>query len=169
MWFWGALLGLMAGAALFSWKGAIVGAAIGWLAGMLISKQDASSKETANSRDLETRLAHTQKVLEDVHWRLERLEKQAALPPSPLAQAVMAAQQPAVAPQTYADPMENLPSESTAAIDTQPLPVAPAPAMPATSAIKSKIETVADSDRVVAPAPAAGPALEAGSPPVAHP
>ena len=111
MWFWGALLGLMAGAALFSWKGAIVGAAIGWLAGMLISKQDASSKETAKSRDLEKRLAHTQKVLEDVHWRLERLEQQATLPPSPFAQAKLAAQQSAVAPPTHADPIVDLPPE----------------------------------------------------------
>ena len=87
MWFWGALLGLFAGAATFGWKGAVVGTAIGWLAGMLISKQDTSTKETEKSRDLEKRLAHTQKVLEDVHWRLERLEQQATLPPSPFGTA----------------------------------------------------------------------------------
>ncbi len=172
MWIWGALLGLMAGAALFSWKGAVVGAAIGWLAGMLISKQDASSKETAKSRDLEKRLAHTQKVLEDVHWRLARLEKEADLPPSPLAQAVVAAQKPAVVSQTRIDPVQPVSSKGSVAIEAQPLPVAhsmaetvvtPAPAMITPSAVKSKIETVADSDRVSAPAPVARPA-QASSP-----
>ena len=177
MWFWGALLGLMAGAAMFGWKGAVVGTAIGWLAGMLISKQDASSKETAKSRDLEKRLAHTQKVLEDVHWRLARLEKEADLPPSPFAQAVMAAQEPAVAPQSGADPVQKLSSEGTVSIETQPLPVepalaatvlTPAPAMPAPSAIKSKMETVADSENVAAPAPAAR-SVQASSPPARPP
>ena len=174
MWFWGALLGLMAGAALFSWKGAVVGTVIGWLAGMLISKQEASTKETEKSRDLEKRLVHTQKVLEDVHWRLARLEQQSALPPSPFAQAVMAVQQAVVAaptrvesaaqtPEVAAGPASHAAPLVEPALGATAAPLAPAMAAP--SITKSKIETVADIEPDIVSAPVEKQ-IEASTPPV---
>ncbi len=94
MWFWGALSGLFAGAAMYGWSGAFWGALIGTLTGLLLTKQGTSAKETAKSIELEKRHEQTQKALADIHWRLARLEQDAALPPSPLVQAAMAAVQP---------------------------------------------------------------------------
>ena len=94
MWFWVALLGLFAGAAMHGWSGAFWGAVIGTLAGLLLTRQGAAASETAKFTELEKRHEQTQKALADIHWRLSRLEQDAALPPSPLVQAAMAARQP---------------------------------------------------------------------------
>ena len=118
MWFWGALLGLFAGAAMHGWSGAFWGAVIGTLAGLLLARQGTSAK----SSELEKNLAQTQKALADIHWRLARLEKDAALPPSPLVQAAMAAAQPvmaASAAQAAAPPAQ---AEGTVATALEPVP-----------------------------------------------
>lgn len=56
MWFWGALLGLLAGAAMHGWSGAFWGAVIGAFAWLALTKWGTSAKPS----ELEKNLAQTQ-------------------------------------------------------------------------------------------------------------
>ena len=129
MWLWGSLLGLFVGASIHGWSGAFWGAVIGWLAGLLLVKQGKATEDTIKSSELEKQLAHTQKVLEDIHWRLDRLEKQSSLPPSPMAHAAMDASRPelkAPAPEVPVPSMETQGAAPAAEIQLLPPLIAPA-------------------------------------------
>ena len=141
MWFWGALLGLLAGAMMHGWSGAFWGAVIGTLAGLLLTRQGASTRETAKFTELEKRHEQTQKALADIHWRLSRLEHDAALPPSPLVQAAMAAEQPAtVVP--VAESAAPLPQAEVSVADVL-MPVSPPAEPPLAEPLVKHVPTMA--------------------------
>ena len=80
MWFWGFLLGMFAGAAMFGWSGAFAGAMFGLFAGLVVGKQSKSSGGAPNSTEFEPRLASMQKALEEIRGRLDRLESREDTP-----------------------------------------------------------------------------------------
>ncbi len=94
MWFVGLIGGMVlggitggGGGAAF---GALVGSIVGWGIGKL-SNSRATDNQAANAA-LDDRLTRLQRAVEDIHWRLARLEKQDGLTGSP-----MQASQPAAA------------------------------------------------------------------------
>ena len=135
MWFWGSILGLFAGAAMHGWSGAFWGAVIGWLAGLLLGRHGKAAEQAIRSIELEKRLALTQKALEAIQSRLDRLEKKASPLTVPGAHAVMdsvgpvaplpiaMAAQSSHVPELHALPEDIAPrAESDAAITPPPRP-----------------------------------------------
>ncbi|MBL0124027.1 MAG: DUF2339 domain-containing protein [Betaproteobacteria bacterium] len=123
MWLWGSILGLLAGASKFGWTGALWGAVIGWLAGMLLAKQGKAAGQSLKSNDLEKRLALTQKALEEIRARLDRLEKPSPVPPTPPVktttdEAVIAPLAPAMEPRS-SSPSSISPSPVQESIEPQ--------------------------------------------------
>ncbi|MBL8523273.1 MAG: DUF2339 domain-containing protein, partial [Betaproteobacteria bacterium] len=95
MWFWGAVLGLFAGATIGGWDGALWGAVIGWMAGLLLSRKGSNATADVKTSQLEQRLAATQRTLEDVQRRLARLEKDSGMSSVPAPAAETAPQRQA--------------------------------------------------------------------------
>ena len=91
MWFWGFLLGMFAGAAMFGLGGAFAGAMIGLFAGLVVGKQHKSPSSASNSTEFEPHPASIQKALEEIRARLDRLERREGAPQS-LAVSVLPAQ-----------------------------------------------------------------------------
>ncbi len=90
MWFIGLIVGAILGAGMHGFYGAMWGAIIGWLIALLLGRSSDASKHGASEEKfsgLDKRVAHAQKSLEDIHWRLSRLEEKAGLPESPMATA----------------------------------------------------------------------------------
>ena len=87
MWFIGLIVGAIFGASLHGFSGAMWGAIIGWLIALVLKRNsDTSKRGTAEDKfdRLDKRVTHAQKSLEDIHWRLSRLEEKAGLPASPM-------------------------------------------------------------------------------------
>ncbi len=86
MWFLGLIGGLILGGLASGGSGAafgaFVGAMIGWSIGKLFNAGGAGGKTAAP--DVEARLGRLQKAVEDIHWRLQRIEKQNGLVGSPM-------------------------------------------------------------------------------------
>ena len=139
MWFIGLIVGAILGGGLHGFDGAVWGAIIGWLIGLLLGRNSTTAKQ-AKSEDsfdkLEQRITHVQKAVEDIHWRLNRLEEQSGLPASsPTAQArtiddkpvsptPLAAVQPAVLVTEGTAPTSKTPSLEHVTVE-QPVPSAP--------------------------------------------
>lgn len=86
MWFLGLIGGLIlggltggGGGAVF---GAFVGAVVGWGGGRFF--HSGGNAEKTATPEVEARLGVLQKAVEDIHWRLQRLEKQSELAGSPM-------------------------------------------------------------------------------------
>ena len=86
MWFLGLIGGLILGGLTGggSWAvfGAFVGAVVGWGGGRFFHSGGSAEKTAAP--EVEARLGLLQKAVEDIHWRLQRLEKQSELAGSPM-------------------------------------------------------------------------------------
>ena len=145
MWFWGSILGLFAGAVIHGGAGAFWGAVIGWLAGLLVGRHGKTTQQAIKSIEFEQRLASTQKALEVIQSRLDRLEKKASsltvpganvvmdsvgpvAPPIPpdttmSAEGVITSSPPALDPIAAASP-DQAPHETHAAATDAPLPIA---------------------------------------------
>ena len=77
MWIIGLIVGAMLGAQMHGFYGAMWGAIIGWLIGLLLGRKSAAttpSRSDDKFEKLEQRIAHAQKAVEDIHWRLSKLE-----------------------------------------------------------------------------------------------
>ncbi len=86
MWFLGLVLGLIIGGFAGSGGGAALGAFLGAIAGWVLGKfiHAGRAATAATSPAVESRLNILQKAVEDIHWRLQRLEKERGLAGSPL-------------------------------------------------------------------------------------
>ena len=81
MWFIGLIVGAILGGGLHGFDGAVWGAIIGWLIALLLGRSSIKARqaESDDSVDkLAQRIAHLQKAVEDIHWRLSRLEEKPA-------------------------------------------------------------------------------------------
>ena len=90
MWFIGLIVGAILGAGMRGFYGAMWGAMLGWLIALVLGRNSDASKRGASEDKfigLDKRVTYTQKSLEDIHWRLSRLEEIAGLPESPMAAA----------------------------------------------------------------------------------
>ena len=80
MWIIGLIVGTMLGGAMHGFYGAMWGALIGWLIGTLLQRSAGGTQQAVKEIDfaaqerLDKRIAHVQKAVEDIHWRLNRLE-----------------------------------------------------------------------------------------------
>lgn len=82
MWLIGVLVGAILGAGMHGGYGAMWGAIVGWLVALLVGRNANSSQQAAKEDkfdQLEKRIAHTQKAVEDIHWRLNKLEETTGL------------------------------------------------------------------------------------------
>ena len=78
MWIIGLIVGATLGAAMHGFRGVGWGALIGVLVGLLLGRRPDSAKDAARDEQFERfdkRIAHVQKAVEDIHWRLNRLEE----------------------------------------------------------------------------------------------
>ena len=74
MWFIGLIVGTILGAGMHGFYGAMWGAILGWLAGLLLGRSSSSAQQVIKEDKLDRldkRLAHAQKAVEDIHWRAE--------------------------------------------------------------------------------------------------
>ncbi len=96
MWFLGLILGLIFGAISGGGGGAAAGAFFGSLAGWLLGKlMGGDQQSTARINPaVDDRLSALQRAIEDIHWRLQRLEKARGLSGSPMQDANGAATAP---------------------------------------------------------------------------
>lgn len=106
MWFWGSVLGLLAGASIASWSGAFWGAIIGWLAGFWLSKQGRDTEIQTKNHELSQQLAATQRALQDVQRRLARLEHSAVIATASAASAAPPAPEGSKTPEITAEPVK---------------------------------------------------------------
>ena len=100
MWFIGLIVGTILGAGMHGFYGAMWGAILGWLAGLLLGRSASSAQQVIKEDKLDRldkRLAHAQKAVEDIHWRLNRLEESAGLTPA-VTEAVPPPESPIVQP-----------------------------------------------------------------------
>jgi len=94
MWFAGLLIGALIGSlggigsGLF---GALVGAVAGAIIGTAIKPAGAKDQSAATLADLEFKINHIYKSLEDIHWRLVRLERPGEQPAAPVVEPDAAA------------------------------------------------------------------------------
>src|SRR5688572_2716788 len=78
MWFAGLLIGLLIGSLEgrgHAFFGAIAGAIAGAIISAALKSSMADGKTASGVGDLESKISHIYKSLEDIHWRLVRLEK----------------------------------------------------------------------------------------------
>ena len=127
MWFWGFLLGMFAGAAMFGWGGAFAGAMIGLFAGLVVSKPHKSPGIATNSIEIERRLASMQKGLEEIRGRLDRLERGEAAP-----QALAGSNQP----------LQKNESPPEVSITSAPPPLVPEPPIAARIATDATLNVI---------------------------
>jgi uncharacterized membrane protein len=86
MWLIGIIVGAILGAKLHGFSGAMWGAIIGWVIGLLLGRNAASASQAVKDtkiEQLEKRLVHVQKAVEDIHWRLNSLEAKPGAPELP--------------------------------------------------------------------------------------
>ena len=101
MWIIGLVVGAMLGGATHGFNGAMWGALIGWLIGTLLARTSGSAAQSAREIDFDAqerfdkRIAHVQKAVEDIHWRLKRLEEKSGVE---VVSGVAATPSPSVAP-----------------------------------------------------------------------
>jgi uncharacterized membrane protein len=151
----GLILGAVAGGLLEGDEGAFVGGFLGALAGLLIGWRLKAAARAA-LEPLRAELAGVYRALEDIHFRLKRLETAQGLPPSPMEAA----------------PADNQPAPEAAAVNTTlaagtahpPEPAAPGTPDALSSAAASAVpapapadDAPADTDWRDAPADAAAP------------
>ena len=121
MWLIGLIVGAILGASMHGFYGAMWGAVIGWLAGLLLGRSAGSAQPAAQDDKfdkLDKRLGHAQKAVEDIHWRLKRLEEKTGLTAPPIASDVKPATAPSPLPvvEAAASPVLDIaPSVSVAA------------------------------------------------------
>ena len=90
MWFIGLIVGAILGAGMHGFDGAMWGAIIGWLIGLVLGRSSSLAKRAKSDEkidkfeQLEQRVAHAQKAVEDIHWRLNQLEEKSGLAISPM-------------------------------------------------------------------------------------
>jgi uncharacterized membrane protein len=82
MWFLGLLAGLVVGAMVGHGAGAVIGAILGAIGGAVYranhpASRDAGGEAARRLAEIERKLDHIYKSLEDIHWRLVKLEKPA--------------------------------------------------------------------------------------------
>ena len=136
MWFIGLIVGAILGAGMHGFYGAMWGAIIGWLIALVLSHNSDASKRGASEdkfSGLDKRVTHAQKSLEDIHWRLSRLEETAGLPKSSMAAAAASDTKVVVA---HAIEDANISPAPTAAAVVSPANI---PALP-TAAVKLEAE-----------------------------
>jgi len=170
MWFWGSVLGLFAGATIGGWDGALWGAVIGWMAGLLLSRKGTDATTDVKTSQLEQRLAATQKTLEDVQRRLARLEKDAGLSSAHAPAAATPQAQPTEPPaadsvvvETQAEP---IPQVVVSVIDKPEVAVAVPDAPPDLPQAAIRIEAQAEPMQptpVAASKPASSPSVLAAN------
>ncbi len=148
MWFAGAFVGLLLGALVGGFSGAMAGLLIGLFGGLWLStllkrsEDDQTTSRQGASAGIDENFKHIYKALEDIHWRLERIEKRESLKASPMGQtqatnkeAVAASPRPSVEVST---PMPAaVPNQASA---TQPMA---SPAMPAIAVASAAAATKA--------------------------
>ena len=85
MWIIGLIVGAMLGGAMHGFYGVMWGALIGWLIGTLLHRTSGGRQQAVKEIDaaaeerLDKRIAHVQKAVEDIHWRLNRLEQKSGV------------------------------------------------------------------------------------------
>ncbi|MEO8101795.1 MAG: DUF2339 domain-containing protein [Betaproteobacteria bacterium] len=170
MWFWGSILGMFAGASMHGWSGAFWGAVLGWLAGMLLGRQGKSAAQTLKSGELDRRLLLTQKSLDDIRARLDRLEAQSVVHSARAATDADAATSPV-------PPFQAEGGEPVDAIATPPKPASkPMPSLTAPPAVANfpasaamAAETAPSAHIAAASGPVIAPNLpDAMVPPATH-
>jgi hypothetical protein len=155
MWFAGAFLGLIFGAWVGGFSGAMAGLLIGLFGGLWLGTMSSKSgdddgqserqpRASTGGGSVEEKFRHIYKALEDIHWRLERIEKRESLKPSPMAGS---AEPLAPAKQSEVTTPEASPLPSTLPV---PAVQEPAPAMAAAMHTASKLQE----PLVITPAPA---------------
>jgi uncharacterized membrane protein len=153
MWFLGMLAGLVVGGIIGDGAGAIAGAILGTLAGAIYRANNPSQPRDDGAyehriADLERRVDHIYKSLEDIHWRLSALEK-------PGAQRDAAAGAPSTAASAT-----NPSAEMPRAVEPAAIPAAAVTSAPAAAAVPSVLtveEALAMDALVAAPREAAPP------------
>ena len=106
MWFAGLLIGAFIGAlksSIAAFFGAIAGTIAGAIIGSALKRKGGDSENGKSAADLKLKIDHIYKSLEDIHWRLVRLEKpgEQHAPETPPASPVM--QTPQASAQTATD------------------------------------------------------------------
>lgn len=151
MWFLGMVLGLLFGASVGGVWGALFGVIIGALAGALLGKllKSGATEDNQTPGHAQTptsaRLDKLQRAVEDIHWRLKRLEDAQGLAGSPLQSEKDAA------PQTTSSTLSGEASAATknvaAAIEPSALTASTTPSAPAVNEVWGKDASVQDLDR----------------------
>ncbi len=89
MWFLGLVLGMILGGIAGGGGGAAAGAFFGAIGGWILGKSMGSANRPAVDPTIDARLNSLQQAVEDIHWRLQRIEQERGLTGSPM-QAVAA-------------------------------------------------------------------------------
>ncbi len=112
MWIIGLVVGAMLGGATHGFYGAMWGALIGWLIATVLARTSGSATQSPREIDFaaqerfDKRIAHVQKAVEDIHWRLSRLEEKSGVEVVPGAAATRNAEEVAVAPPAFVAPVQ---------------------------------------------------------------
>ncbi|MEQ1518736.1 MAG: hypothetical protein ABL931_19820, partial [Usitatibacteraceae bacterium] len=83
----GLLVGAVIGGSMHGFYGAMWGATIGFLGALLLARKNNPAEKSAKDdrlERLEKLIAHTQKAVEDIHWRLNKLEDKAGIAAKPV-------------------------------------------------------------------------------------
>ncbi len=133
MWIIGLVVGAMLGGATHGFYGAMWGVLIGWLIATVLARTSGSATQSPREIDFaaqerfDKRIAHVQKAVEDIHWRLSRLEEKSGVEVVPGAAATRNAEEVIV-------PSPSVASAESATVAAVPLPVArieqPLPTIP---------------------------------------